>query len=44
MSKSEEEGPSRRLSHLDSSLTKKASERVEKPFGGPGGQSFDLMA
>ena len=38
------DGPSRRLSRLDSRLTRKAWERVEKVFGGPGGHSFDLMS
>ena len=38
------EGPSRRLSRLDSRLTREAWERVEKVSGGPGGHSFDLMA
>ena len=38
------DGPSRRLSSLDSCLTNEAWERIEKAFGGPGGQSFDLMA
>ena len=38
------DGPSRRLSSLDSRLTNEAWERIEKVFGGPGGHSFDLLA
>ena len=38
------DGPSRRLSRLDSRLPREAWERVEKVFGGPGRHSFDLMA
>ena len=43
-SKKPADGPSRRLSHLDSRLSREAWERVEKVFGGPGGHSFQLMA
>lgn len=38
------DGPSRRLSSLDSRLTNEACARIEKVFGGPGGHSFYLMA